>query len=780
MLAAMTKKVSHLLRPVYHKQKMLISMLLLATIPVLVLGLTISNVLTSTIREQATLYNTTLLQHAQSKMNDQIKKIDELLLQYTYSDKRAYPGILAQFAMKELSARHPEVVRQLQNVLVNIRSGMEHVIELDFYSFQSARILTSDNHLLSEEEFRDPLALDMARHISLQGVWIDTRTSIPANKRIDRNVLTLIRPVAEDSTEKKSITGAIIAYLDADTLGNQMSAKNSYSTLSLFVVNGHGQIILDTDRRQIGRAINLDNLEQIKNAEPLAQIRTRLNGVSSVLSVLPSRNQDWYYISAISEDELNRSANQVQWLTIGISLSFVAIAAFLSLRAASNLYRPVRKLTQAIQPLRSSDQPAGQERCNEMDQVHRAIEAMIRENQQLESSLSRYRDKMEQHTLHQYLLGSIQEHDARADIQYGQDASYIAIMLLTFDTWKLHAKYPHDDQYLLYFAVENMALELAERYGQAHSLMMKPGQFAVFISSQEPLEPEVLKQASADLLHAIETYLQLTVTLSVSYSLQGLGGLPDAYKQAEQASRYRFVLHEDQAIFIHELDPAMSIQLEDIAESTYKIVDSLKASKLEPAQTEFIHLMEGLKEGAVFSVDSVHGFFSQLLGSILRCMQQHHSMEFKPELQRLLLSILSAQQTLGDVEAFFLKEVFQRLKVALDEQAHPKHTELIQRIVTYIHEHYDQDISLQQCADAIGLNTFQVSRLFKKHTGRNFVDYVITYRIDRAKDMLLHTDLRIQDIAEKLRYTSVQNFIRTFKKTTGTTPGQYRKHMSEQ
>lgn len=780
MLAAKTHKFSHLLRPVRHKQKMIISMLLLATIPVLVLGLTISNVLTSTIREQATLYNATLLQHAQSKMNDQIKKIDELLLQYTYSDKRAYPGILAQFAMKELSPRHPEIVRQLQNVLVNIRSGMEHVVELDFYSFQSERILTSDNHLLTEEEFRDPLALDRARHISLQGVWIDTRTSIPANNRIDRNVLTLIRPIAEDSTEQKSISGAIIAYLDADTLGNQMSAKNSYSTLSLFVVNGQGQIMLDTDRNQIGRMISADNLEQLKSAEPLAQIRTRLNGVDSVLSVLPSRNQDWYYISAIAEDELNRSADRVQGLTLAISLTFVAVAALLSLRAATSLYRPVRKLTQAIQPLRSSEQWNGQDNYNEIEQVHRAIKSMIHENRQLESSLSRYRDKMEQHTLHQYLLGSIQEHEARTDIQYGSSASYIAIMLLTFDTWKLHAKYPHDDQYLLYFAVENMALELAERYGQAYSLMMKPGQLTVFISHAEPLEPDQLKQASADLLHAIETYLQLTVTLSVSYSLQGLGGLPDAYRQAEQASRYRFVLHEDQAIFIHELDPALSFQLEDITESTYKILDSLKAAKLEPARAEFIHLMEGLKEGAIFSVDSVHGFFSQLLGSMLRCMEQHHGMEFAPELQRMLLSTLSAQQTLGDVEAFFLTEVFGRLKTSLDEQAHPKHTERIERVIAYIHDHYDQDISLQQCADAIGLNTFQVSRMFKKHTGCNFVDYVITYRIEKAKDMLLHTDMRIQDIAAKLRYTSVQNFIRTFKKTTGTTPGQYRKQMSEQ
>lgn len=777
MIQHMFAKLPLLRRPIYHKQKLIIYMLLLSTIPVLVFGLFITNILTTTIQDQASLYNKMLVQNAQDRMHDQLKKIDELLLQYTYSSQSDYMGILTQYAGKELSATDIDTFRQIKNILVNIRSGMEHVIEVDFYSFHSKKILTSDNQFLSEEQFRDPAALDKARQLSIQGVWIDTRTSLPANTRINQNVLTLIRPVAADSSAKKTITGAIIAYLDADTLGNKLASKSSYKTHEVFVVNESGQVVFHNDRSSIGTRINQDNLDQITQAVTLEPVKMSVNGVLSIANVLPARNQNWYYVSSISEAELYQNVNHVKLLVISAAGALVVVAALIALHAATSLYRPVRNLTRSIEAIRQTDMDAtdNPKPHNEIEQVNRAIHEMLKHNEQLEKNLEAYKDKMEAHTLHQYLLGNLQEPDARTDLRFKPNECYIAVMLLEFDPWKLYAKYPQNDQFLLYFAIENMALEVMNAYGSIHALMLQPGRFVILIAREKVLEAELLRQASNKLLQVIQQYLKLTATLSVSYSLQGLSGLPEAYKQAEQAARYRFVLQEEQTIFINELDPSMSMQFEDIAESTYKILDKLKLSHVEEAEAEFVQLMEGLKDGSMFSVESIHGFFSQLIGSIYRCMQVHHSVALTAEQHRVLLSSLSKQQTLGEVEHFFIASVFGGIRESLAERSLPAQAEQIRQLVDYIHEHYDQDISLQHCADWLGMNTFQVSRLFKKHTGQNFVDYVIHFRIEQAKRMLIDTDMRIQDIADKLRYNSVQNFIRTFKKTAGMTPGQYRK-----
>ncbi|MNY74690.1 HTH-type transcriptional regulator YesS [compost metagenome] len=80
----------------------------------------------------------------------------------------------------------------------------------------------------------------------------------------------------------------------------------------------------------------------------------------------------------------------------------------------------------------------------------------------------------------------------------------------------------------------------------------------------------------------------------------------------------------------------------------------------------------------------------------------------------------------------------------------------------------------------VGLNTFQLSRMFKKVMGVNFVDYVIDYRIGIAKEMLANPELKVLDISDKLRYGSVKSFIRLFKKVTGLTPGGYRKQILHQ
>lgn len=781
MIQHMFAKLPLLRRPNYHKQKLIIYMLLLSTIPVLIFGLFITNILTSTIQDQASMYNKMLVQNAQDRMHDQLKKIDELLLQYTYSSRSDYTGILTQYANKELSANDIDTFRQIKNILANIRSGMEDVIEVDFYSFHSRKILTSDNQFLTEEQFRDSSSLDKARQLSIQGVWIDTRTSLPANTRINQNVLTLIRPVAEDSSMKKSITGAIIAYLDADALGNKLASKNKYDTHEIFVVNESGQIVFHNNRNYIGTRLSEPNLTQIKQAETLEPIKMSLNGTPSVMNVKPARNQNWYYVSSISEAELYRNVNHVKLLIYSVAALLVLTASIIALHAATSLYRPVRNLTRSIQAYKQGDAEDNDNATgrNEIERVTRTIHTMLRHTQQLEKNLERYKDKMETHTLHQYLVGNIQEPDARSDLRFSPSDTYIAVILLEFDPWKLYAQYPQDDQYLLYFAIENIAHEVMGNYGNIHTLMMHPGRFLTLVAHSDVLEAEQLRKASNHLLETIQQYLKLSATLSVSYSLQGLTGLPEAYKQADQAARYRFVLHEEQTIFINELDPATSMQFEDIAELTYKILDKLKLAQIDEAEAEFIHLMEGLKDGAVFPVQSIHGFFSQLVGSIYRCLQVHHSIVLTPERHRALLSSLSAQQTLGEVEAFFSASIFGVIRECLTEKSQPAQAEQIRQLTQYIHEHYDQDISLQHCADRMEMNTFQVSRLFKKHTGQNFVDYVIQYRIEQAKLMLTDTDMRIQDIADKLRYNSVQSFIRTFKKTTGMTPGQYRKQFNK-
>ncbi|MDF2662213.1 MAG: AraC family transcriptional regulator, partial [Paenibacillus sp.] len=84
-------------------------------------------------------------------------------------------------------------------------------------------------------------------------------------------------------------------------------------------------------------------------------------------------------------------------------------------------------------------------------------------------------------------------------------------------------------------------------------------------------------------------------------------------------------------------------------------------------------------------------------------------------------------------------------------------------------------VSLTSIADRLNLNPAYLSRIFKEYTGVTFTDYVIQTRVSRSKELLLHTELKVQDISEQLGYAKVNHFIKLFKDMTGITPGEFRK-----
>ncbi|AIQ58786.1 helix-turn-helix domain-containing protein [Paenibacillus borealis] len=100
---------------------------------------------------------------------------------------------------------------------------------------------------------------------------------------------------------------------------------------------------------------------------------------------------------------------------------------------------------------------------------------------------------------------------------------------------------------------------------------------------------------------------------------------------------------------------------------------------------------------------------------------------------------------------------------------------VISFVLEYLDKHYGEDINLNIVADKLNLTSGYLSSIFKEKTGINFSEYLNTLRIERAKELLMNIDQRIQDIALQVGYQNVNSFIRMFKRSSGLTPGEYRK-----
>lgn len=99
----------------------------------------------------------------------------------------------------------------------------------------------------------------------------------------------------------------------------------------------------------------------------------------------------------------------------------------------------------------------------------------------------------------------------------------------------------------------------------------------------------------------------------------------------------------------------------------------------------------------------------------------------------------------------------------------------IKDVLTYLHAHYQDAITLQDIADYFHVSKEYFSRQFHHYVGITFRDYLSNYRIYKAYEDIIHTDMTIQDIARKHGFLNVRSFITLFTKTYKDTPAQYRK-----
>ena len=103
----------------------------------------------------------------------------------------------------------------------------------------------------------------------------------------------------------------------------------------------------------------------------------------------------------------------------------------------------------------------------------------------------------------------------------------------------------------------------------------------------------------------------------------------------------------------------------------------------------------------------------------------------------------------------------------------------INSITRYLREHLAEEVSLTVLADEFHLSAQYISQLFKNEIGVNFLSYLTSIRMEKAKKLLLATSLSIAEVSEQSGYGDYRVFTKVFKKSEGITPSQYRRDFLE-
>ena len=100
--------------------------------------------------------------------------------------------------------------------------------------------------------------------------------------------------------------------------------------------------------------------------------------------------------------------------------------------------------------------------------------------------------------------------------------------------------------------------------------------------------------------------------------------------------------------------------------------------------------------------------------------------------------------------------------------------ERMNAIVSYIVENFRQEISLQKAASIANMTHYAFCRYFRRINRRSFMQVVIDYRIDFARQQLIYTENSISQIAFDCGFNDISNFHKTFKNRMGCSPLSYR------
>ncbi|NQX58264.1 helix-turn-helix domain-containing protein [Paenibacillus qinlingensis] len=98
----------------------------------------------------------------------------------------------------------------------------------------------------------------------------------------------------------------------------------------------------------------------------------------------------------------------------------------------------------------------------------------------------------------------------------------------------------------------------------------------------------------------------------------------------------------------------------------------------------------------------------------------------------------------------------------------------INKIITYLHEHFAEEITLDTLAKLVCMDDKYVSGLFKKKLGVSIIHYLHQIRIEHAQRLLRETDRTISEIGERVGFANDNYFIKIFKRSTGGTPASFR------
>ena len=261
--------------------------------------------------------------------------------------------------------------------------------------------------------------------------------------------------------------------------------------------------------------------------------------------------------------------------------------------------------------------------------------------------------------------------------------------------------------------------------------------------------------------------------LAVSSRFEGHEALPEIMAQLEQTMEEKFY-HPDMHVFTNEGDEnhPVSAETQD-SRLMEKISEDISRKDVDQLKKHFECLVKKYENDTRFSAMYVKFVFSNVIQELFQENQFSEEYKLDHEVERLY-SCTNLKQILA-----ITQENIQKYEEFLERSMSGSRDE-VASVKNYIYQHYAEDLSLETLAEKVYLSSGYLSFIFKKETGMNLNRFIRVVRMEKAKELLCSSNMKVAQVSEQVGIPNVSYFCRSFREYYGCSPESYRKGTGEE
>lgn len=336
-------------------------------------------------------------------------------------------------------------------------------------------------------------------------------------------------------------------------------------------------------------------------------------------------------------------------------------------------------------------------------------------------------------------------------------------------------KYSEEKLFVLWGGVQNIAQNVMDLYCNGKVLLDQYNKCIGIVGFPgKKNEKEIYENIYAmakQVRDSIEKYLGIHVTIGLSDIGCNEKYIYRLFQQANTACEFRMFLGGNKIISYHKI---VQYKQSDCEYEYYLHLIETEIRELNGEQADKIlkdFFLTGLL--STYNKTLVKKAIFKLL-ALLTMMSKGHlkdaltaDMEFEKYEQIMKL------ETLEQMYKWF-KELLLQVINTRATAYNSGYCIQVKKATEYIKNRYMDEISLDDAAEAVNVSRNYLGNLFKRDTGKYFIDFLMEYRIEKAKELLKECSFKIYEVALKVGIKDQRYFSKVFKKYTGCTPNEYR------